>query len=57
MDILDKLSENELTQTLIAEIAKATNEIKCDRADIDKAQSRLRFILVVAHELINRKED
>ena len=57
MDILDKLSENELTQTLIAEIAKATNEIKCARADIDKAQSRLRFILVVAHELINRKED
>jgi hypothetical protein len=57
MDILDKLSENELTQTLIAELAKATNEIKCAKADIDKAQSRLRFILVVAHELINRKED
>jgi hypothetical protein len=57
MDILDKLSENELTQTLIAELAKATNEIKCAKADIEKAQSRLRFILVVAHELINRKED
>jgi hypothetical protein len=57
MDILDKLSENELTQTLIAELAKATNEIKCAKADIDKAQSRLRFILVVAHEMINRKED
>lgn len=57
MDILDKLSDLELTQTLIAEIAKATSEIKCAKADIDKAQSRLRFILVVAHEMINRKED
>lgn len=57
MDILDKLSDLELTQTLIAELAKATNEIKCAKADIDKAQSRLRFILVVAHEMINRKED
>jgi hypothetical protein len=57
MDILDKLSENELTQTLIAELAKATNELACAKRDIDKAQSRLRFILVVAHEMINRKED
>lgn len=57
MDILDKLSDKELTQTMIAEIAKATNEIKCARADIDKAQSRIRFLLVVAHTLIERQED
>lgn len=57
MDILDKLSDKELTQTMIAEIAKATNEIKCAKADIDKAQSRIRFLLVVAHTLIERQED
>lgn len=57
MDILDKLSDEELSQTMIAEIAKATNELKCARADIDKAQSRLKFLLVVAHTLINRQKD
>lgn len=57
MEILDKLSDKELTQTLIAEIAKATNEIRCAKADIDKAQSRIRFLLVVAHTLIERQKD
>lgn len=57
MDILDKLSDKELIQTLIAEIAKTTNELKCAKADIDKAQSRIRFLLVVAHTLIDRQKD
>ena len=57
MDVLDRLSNQELTQTLIAEIAKATNEIKCAQADLNKAQSRLKFILVVAHNLIERQKD
>jgi len=57
MDVLDRLSDQELTQTLIAEIAKATNEIKCAQADLNKAQSRLKFILVVAHNLIERQKD
>lgn len=57
MEILDKLSDEELTQTLIAEIAKATNEIKCAQADLNKAQSRLKFLLVVAHTLIERQKD
>jgi hypothetical protein len=57
MELLDKLRDEELTQTLIAEIAKATNEIKCAQADLNKAQSRLKFILVVAHTLIERQKD
>lgn len=57
MDILDKLSDRELSQTMIAEIAKATNELKCAKADIDKATSRLKFLLVVANTLINRQKD
>lgn len=57
MEILDRLSDKQLTETLIAEIAKATNEIKCAKADIDKAQSRIRFLLVVAHTLIERQKD
>jgi hypothetical protein len=57
MDVLDRLRDEELTQTLIAEIAKATNEIRCAQADLNKAQSRLKFILVVAHTLIERQKD
>jgi len=57
MEILDKLSDDELTQTLLAEIAKASNELACARRDIDKAQSRLKFLIVVANTLINRQGD
>jgi hypothetical protein len=57
MDILDSKTDKELLQSLIVEIAKATNEIKCARGDIDKAQGRIKFLLVVAHTLMNRSKD
>lgn len=57
MDILDSKTDKELLQSLIAEIAKATNEIKCARGDIDKAQGRIKFLLVLAHTLIERQGD
>lgn len=57
MDILDTKSDKELLQSLVAEIAKATNEIRCAKADIDKAQSRIKFLLVLAHTLIERQKD
>lgn len=57
MEILDSKSEKDLLQSLIAEIAKANNELRCAKEDIAKAQSRIKFLLVVANELINRKKD
>ena len=57
MDILDSKTDQELLESLIAEIAKATNEIKCARGDIDKAQGRIKFLLVVAHTLMNRSKE
>lgn len=57
MDVLDKKTDNELIQSLIAETAKAQNELKCARSDIEKATSRIRFLLVVANTLIERKGD
>ncbi len=57
MDILKNKSDQELLASIIAEIAKTTNELKCARADTAKASSRLAFALAVAHELINRKKD
>ena len=57
MDVLDTKSNKELLESLIAEIAKATNEIKCARGDLEKAQGRIKFLLVLAHTLINRQGD
>jgi len=57
MNVLDSKTDKELLESLIVEIAKATNELKCAKADIDKAQSRIRFLLVLAHTLIERQGD
>ena len=53
MDLND-FSNRELIQSLEAECAKAINEIKSAQADMDKAKSRLRFILAVIHILKER---
>ena len=57
MDVLDSKTDKQLLESLIAEIAKATNEIRCAKADIEKAQSRIKFLLVLAHTLIERQGD
>jgi hypothetical protein len=57
MDILDQKTDSELLRSLLAEVAKTTSEIKCAKQDLDKATSRLSFVLVLANTLINRKED
>jgi hypothetical protein len=57
MNILDQKTDKELEQSLLAEAAKATAEIKCARADLDKAANRLSFLLVVINTLIKRQKD
>lgn len=57
MDVLDSKTDKQILESLIAEIAKTTNEVKCAKADIDKAQGRIKFLLVLAHTLINRQGD
>lgn len=57
MDVLDNKTDKELLESLVAEIAKATNEIKCAKGDLDKAHSRIKFLLVLAHTLIDRQGD
>ena len=57
MDLLKTKTDKELLLSLLAEVAKAQNEIRCARADIEKAQNRIKFVLVLTNELINRKED
>jgi hypothetical protein len=57
MNILDQKTDKELLQSLLAEAAKASAEIKCARADLEKATNRLSFTLVVINTMINRQKD
>jgi hypothetical protein len=57
MDVLGNKTDKELLKSLLAEIAKAQNELKCARGDLDKAQSRISFLIVLANDLINRQKD
>lgn len=55
-DLLDTKTDSELLHSLIAEIAKAKNEIGCAKRDIDKATSRLSFLVVLTNKLKDRQE-
>lgn len=57
MDLLDAKTDSELLKSLLAELAKARNELGCARGDLDKITSRINFLLAITNTLINRKED
>lgn len=57
MDLLDQKTTQQLEESLLAEVAKASNEIRCARQDLEKATNRLSFLLVVINKLINRQKD
>lgn len=57
MDVLDSKSLLELLRAMEQEIAKSHNEIRCARADLDKAQKRISFLSVLNHKLIERTKD
>lgn len=57
MDILDRQTDEELLRSVLAEIAKANNEINCANADLKKARSRLTFLIALTNKLIDRQGD
>jgi hypothetical protein len=57
MDVLDTKTQKELLDSLVPEIAKTLNEIRCARRDLDKANSRINFLMVLANKLIERQGD
>jgi hypothetical protein len=57
MDILDSKSDEELLKSLLAELAKARNELSCSQKDIDKATSRINFLLAVTNTILNRSKE
>ena len=54
---IEDYSDDELLQSIVAEIAKATAELKCAQGDVNKAQSRLKFALLAANIIKDRKDD
>jgi hypothetical protein len=57
MDLLDSKTDQDLLRSLLAELAKANNEIKCAKADLDKATSRMKFLILLANTMIDRQKD
>lgn len=55
-DSLDEHTDEELLGVLLREIAKAGNEIRNAEADVQKAQKRLRFGVLLANRLLDRKK-
>ena len=55
MDPIENKSDDELLKSLLAEAAKARNEISCAAGDVQKATNRLNFILLLVNELLDRK--
>ena len=56
MTVIDSKSDSELLRSLLAENAKAANEIRCAQGDLAKAQNRLAFTVAVLNEMIKRQE-
>jgi len=57
MKDIDDYTDTQLLQSIEAEIAKATNEVRCLQGDADKINSRLRFALLALHIIKNRSKD
>lgn len=56
MDILDNKTDEELLRSLLAETAKAKNELHHGIKDFEKAIGRLSFVLVLINTLLERED-
>jgi len=56
-DIFNDKTDQELLESLLAEVAKATNELRCGERDIKKANGRLQFAVMAINNMINRQKD
>ena len=56
MEIWKNKTQPEILKSLESELAKATKELKCAMADVEKASNRVRFCLSAIHELTGRED-
>lgn len=57
MEILDTKTDTDIMKSLLCEVAKAKNEIKCADQDLDKANNRLSFSIMAINKLLERFGD
>lgn len=57
MDVLDSKTDKQLLESMLAEVAKANAEIRHAQGDLEKAQSRLKFTIMLANTMIERQGD
>lgn len=55
MTPIEDKSTLDLIKSLLAEAAKARNELNCAEGDLAKAKNRLSFILMLINEVIKRE--
>ena len=56
MQIWKTKTTPEILKSLESELAKATSELKCAMADVEKTSNRVRFCLSALHELRDRQD-
>lgn len=49
--MFDKLNQEDIVLSMIAETAKSLSEVKCLRKDAEQVEARLRFILSALHHI------
>lgn len=56
MQLIDQKTDQELQESLIPELAKASAEVRCMERDLAKVKSRLGFLTMIANRLTERQE-
>ena len=56
MEIWKNKTTPEILKSLEGELAKATRELRCAQADVEKTTNRVRFCLTAIHELADRQD-
>ena len=54
MQIWNNKTPQEILKSMNTEIAKAQNELRCAKADVEKASNRIAFCLSAIHNLNDR---
>jgi uncharacterized membrane protein len=55
-DLIDNKTDQELLETLLKETAKASNELNTIKQDLNKAQNRVRFSIMLINRLLERTD-
>jgi len=55
MELLKHKTNQQVLESILAETAKSSNELRCAQGDLAKAQGRLSFAIVALHELLSRQ--